>query len=200
MFFWWLVLCVIVLLVLTRRPSMIHVWSSDGARQLYVKNLPDAQSVADHLQTLEHRMSEFMAAARKLLPDDPRVRRISERWNGQLSEVDDPTHNVAYSLGKSAIYICVRERDGSLASLNTCFFVLAHELAHVATPHWGHTEDFWKNMRFLLELGEKTGHYTYIDHDKNPQMLCGRSLGTSPATCVKETSCPSELRNEPSFS
>lgn len=192
-----LVVLAVAWILFGHKPSMVHVWSSDGAKQFYVKNVPGSQEVADYLQKLEQMMASFLDSATRLVgPNEPRLNRIKERWNGELAEVDDPSENVAYSMGKSTIHICVREEDRSLASLNVCFFVLAHELAHVATTEWGHTDAFWRNMRFLLELGERTGHYTYVDHDELPQMLCGRVLGTSPQTCVKEKRCASELLHD----
>lgn len=190
---WVALLVLAVAYVMFQKPAMGHVWSSDGAKMYYVKNQPGKQDIADHLQKLERMMASFLRAAETSLPNDARLRRIRERWNGELAEVENPSENVAYSLGKSVIHICVREETGELASMNTCFFVLAHELAHVINVEWGHTDTFWKHMRFLLELGEKTGFYKYIDHDQEPQMLCGRVLGSSPMSCVKQKRCDSAL-------
>lgn len=182
-----------VCFILTRPPPLVWKPASDGTKSYLVKNLNDGHRVADHLQQLENHMKAFLDAALKAVPGDPRLERIRGRWDGDLAEVDDPKENIAYSLGKSVIHVCVRQSDGTLAPINSCFFVLCHELAHIATPEYGHTQDFWKNMRFLLELGEALGYYRYVNHDEEPQMLCGRSLGSSPVTCVKTQACKSTI-------
>jgi hypothetical protein len=178
--------------MLTRTPKMVWAQSSSG-RVFYVKNLEDAMRAADHLEELERRMVEFVARAHETMPDDERILRIRDRWNGVLSEVEDSKDNVAYSLGKTTIHVCVREKDGTLADNNSAIFVLLHELAHVATISYGHTNLFWKNMRFLLELAEYLGYYKHTDHAEKTAMLCGRMLGPSPLTCVKSSTCKSEL-------
>jgi hypothetical protein len=178
--------------LLARRPRMIWAQSSSG-RVYFVKNLPDARRAADHLEALERRLVDFLIAAQRLVPHDARIRRIRERWNGTLSEVEDSKDNVAYSLGKTTVHICVREKDGSLADMNSALYVLYHELAHIATVSFGHTDLFWKNMRFLLELAEYVGAYKYYDHDAATSMLCDKKLGTNPLACVKRNTCPSEM-------
>lgn len=178
--------------MMMRTPKMVWAPATSG-RMFYVKNLVDARRAADHLEELEQRMVEFVARAREVVPNDERILRIRDRWNGVLSEVEDARENVAYSLGKTTIHVCVREKNGGLADYNSAIFVLLHELAHVATVSYGHTNLFWKNMRFLLELAEYLGFYKYVDHRDGPAMLCGRDLGPSPLACVRANTCQSEL-------
>lgn len=186
------VVAALAIYMITRTPKMVWKPSSSG-RMFYVKNLEDASRAADHLEELERRMVEFIAKANETMPDDERILRIRDRWNGVLSEVEDSKENVAYSLGKTTIHVCVREKDGTLANYNSAIFVLLHELAHVATISYGHTNLFWKNMRFLLELAEYLGYYKHTDHEEKTAMLCGRLLGPSPLTCVRSNTCKSEL-------
>ncbi len=48
-----------------------------------------------------------------------------------------------------------------------------HELAHLATVEVGHTEKFWKNFKWLLQIAEKNGIYNYVDYSSSPQPYCG---------------------------
>lgn len=182
------------ILVIFGRESMIWKKARGTGAAYYVKNLPDAQAAADHLAYLDETITTFLDRALIKEPKDPRLQRIVERWSKTLSEVPDNADNVAYSLGKNSIYICVREKDGKLANTNTSIFVLLHELAHVATDSYGHTKEFWRNMKYLVELAEEVGVYTYIDHTEGVETLCGRVLGTNPLTCVKNKKCPSEIK------
>lgn len=173
---------------------MVRVHSAVTGKEYSVKNLPDAQLVADRLAVLETRMRDFLDRAEAYAPGDPRLANIRARWDGTLSEIMyDP--EVAYSMGKDSVAVCVRNpEDGRLEPVNTSMFVLLHELAHVATDKYGHTPEFWANMRLLLELAEVTGMYTYQDFEAEQTTYCGRKLELSPLACVKTGACSSELR------
>ena len=45
---------------------------------------------------------------------------------------------------------------------NTILFVIIHELAHVMSLSVGHTEEFWSNMKFLLEQAESINLYDQL--------------------------------------
>lgn len=174
---------------------MIAVKSTLTGKTYVVKNQEGAQDVADRLATMELKIRDFLHRADKYAPGDPRLANIHARWNGTLQETVDDT-DVAFSVGKDAISVCVRSLDGTLESENTCMFVLLHELAHVATNGYGHHPEFWANMRFLLEVAEMTGSYRYEDFDSTEVTYCGRRLSGSPLTCVKRGSCASQLSNK----
>ena len=163
-----------------------------GGKEYRVKPLPDCGMAANRLGELESMLRRFLAAAELLAPGDPRLQNIADRWNGTLAETPGGS-DIAYSIGKDSVYVCVRGASGQLDDINTCMFVLLHEIAHIATDSWGHTDDFWDNMKFLLELAEKTGTYTYQDFDASHVTYCGRKLGGSPLKCVKEGTCASTL-------
>lgn len=171
---------------------MRWVRSEVNGKEYRVKNLPGAQQVADRLAAMESRIREFLDKAEAYAPGDHRLANIRRRWNGTLAETPN-NDDVAYSVAKDNISVCVRAEDGSLESENTCMFVLIHELAHIGTDPYGHTPEFWANMRFLLELAEATGSYSYEDFDSQLTSYCGRKLAASPLTCVKNGGCSSEL-------
>ena len=166
--------------------------SSLNGKEYEVRDLPDAQQAADRLAQLERALRRMMRRARDRWPADPRLLNIKERWNGRLREAR-PGGDVAYSVGKDAVYVCVRDADGVVDDFNTCMFVLLHELAHVATDEWGHPPSFWTNMRYMLEVAERTGYYTYQSFERERVTFCGRPIASSPLTCVKDGSCASTL-------
>lgn len=161
-------------------------------KDYYVKNMAGAADVADRLAFMELRLHDFLAKAEAYAPGDQRLANIRRRWNGTLAETPKD-EDVAFSVSKDSISVCVRDEHGGLESENTCMFVLIHELAHVATDTYGHQPEFWANMRFLLELAELTGSYSYQDFDTVETSYCGRKLAGSPLSCVKKGSCKSEL-------
>ena len=202
---WWARYWVIVVLV-----GLLGVWYSVWGRSTVmkeshvtgkaylVKNQKGSSDVADRLAELESHARRFLHAAKALYPDDDRLSNIQERWNGTLSETPEHAKDVAYSISKKSIFICVRAKDGeTIADFNTCIFVLLHELAHVATNDWGHTRQFWKNMQFLLEAAESTGFYTYQNFTERRETYCGRELTVSPLTCLKQGQCRSQAPGSP---
>ena len=186
------VLCAVILAlsvayVLAQPRTMVR---EDGR---LVKNSPGRAEVAAFLARLEDRVRAFL---RDAPPDEDRIKRIKERWTGSLAEIDPDAEaqgSLAYSLDKGTIHLCVRAPDGSLADENTAMFVLIHELAHVASHSWQHTPEFWANMKYLLQLADSLGHYTYTHHGQETVTLCGRVLGPSPLTCVREKTCAPAL-------
>ena len=190
----WMALALAGLALYVAWPKRMTRVRSDLTGKWYkVKNLPDARAVADRLAGMEIRLNTFLRKAEAYAPGDPRLANIRARWNGTLAETLNDAE-IAYSLGKDAISVCVRGSDGTLESENTAMFVLLHELAHVATDTYGHAPEFWANMKLLLELAEATGTYVYQDFDTERVTYCGRPLAVSPLTCVKKGACSSELR------
>ena len=150
-----LVACVLLAAILAaaytvaRPGDVTWVRSSLTGKDYSVKKAPDAQAMADRLAELEHRLRRLLDGGAALVPGDPRLDAIRRRWDGTLSEVR-AEGEVAFSIDKSSISVCLRDSRGAIEDLNTSMFVLLHELAHVATPDYGHSPQFWANMQFLL--------------------------------------------------
>lgn len=171
---------------------MRWVLSDVTGKKYHVKNEPGAEAVADRLAMLELRIRRFLERAQAYAPGDPRLVNVVRRWNGTLAETPKD-EDVAYSVSKDSISVCVRTPGGGLEPENTAMFVLIHELAHIATDKYGHPPEFWANMRFLLELAEATDSYVYQDFDAGVVTYCGRRLAASPLSCVKNGGCGSSL-------
>ena len=187
-------------LYLVRQPKdMVWIWSGVTGKDYEVRRAPDQQRMADRLATLELALGEFLKRAasstdqRTLAISDT----ISRRWDGTLSETE-ASEDVAFSIDKTTVSVCLRNAtSGQLEDYNASMFVLLHELAHIATSDYGHSPEFWSNMRFLLELAESYGMYTYEDYSATTTTYCGHPLGSSPLTCVKQQTCTSLLNTGP---
>lgn len=186
------VLGVLAVCVMFRSRDMVGMQSNVTGKQYSVRKAPDSQAMADRLATLEQRLHQLLDGADSVVPGDPRIAAIRRKWDGTLAEVE-ASDEVAFSVDKASIHVCLRNSAGAIEDLNTSMFVLLHELAHVATPAYGHTDEFWANMRFLLELAERLRLYVYENYDAAATTFCGHPLGASPLTCVKDSSCQSTL-------
>lgn len=188
-----LVLLFCVAIYLAGRPkTMTAVRSNITGKEYMVRRGPESQLVADRLATLEQKLHRLLDGGASLMPGDPRIQAIRARWDGTLSEVE-ASDEVAYSVDKASVHVCLRNSAGQIEDLNNSMFVLLHELAHVATADYGHSPQFWANMRFLLELAERLGIYVYQNYDSTATTFCGHPLGASPLTCLKRGTCSSAL-------
>jgi len=177
--FAWYVMC---------RCDLIWQRAPSSDRSYRVRHLGDSREAASLLDRLSRRVERLIGDSANA--DDPRIQRIRSRWNGTLTELDGRRAGaIAHSIGKRSISVCIRNPDGTLCDEDSAFFVVIHEMAHIANSTLGHDQSFWDAMRFLLELGEYTGVYHYKDHDVEHVTLCGKKLGTNPMTCVKDGSC-----------
>ena len=79
------------------------------------------------------------------------------------------------------LFVLIQKKNsGKLIDLNTLTFVALHELSHVATESIGHTPEFWKNFKFILEQAKTIGVYKPIDYKKNPATYCGMEITDNP--------------------
>ena len=179
--------------------SMVYRKSYITGKEYFVKNMGKCDMVADRLAELEVHLRKFLNEAAILYPEDPLIKNIRTRWSGTLAETPENSKDIAYSVSKDSIFICIRTEDGQgVQDFNTAVFVLIHELAHVGNNSWGHNHQFWASMRTLLEMAEATGFYTYQDFGgRDVVTFCNRQLGSSPLTCIKNGQCRSMLEHSP---
>jgi hypothetical protein len=97
------------------------------------------------------------------------------------------TSEAAVTLDKTSIFMCLRDKvTGRFHNIDTAMFVLIHELAHLITNELGHTNEFWKNMSFLLREAKRAG--VYVDRNfspKTPETYCGHQITGSPDMCER---------------
>ena len=148
--------------------------SNDGTKYL-VRDLHDKQTAADHLHSIRTMCFNIRDIVCKAFPNDPR----SERFKANLKESatifteatpDSKFTSHTENKGEKIVF-CLRQRDDKekLVDMNTMKFVAIHELGHVITVSVGHTQEFWDNFKWLLEICEKHNIYKSVDYSKNPQ-------------------------------
>lgn len=164
-----------------------------GEKTYRVVNSPNYQAAADALAKLEAHVKDLLQKCETVVPGNRHFANIRARWSGNLREIDGNDSSIAYSVGKKDIWICVRKRDGTIENFNDTMFVLLHELSHIANETYGHNDDFWKTFKFVLEVAERTGVYTFQDYGRQSVQVCGKDISTTPLACVKNGECFSEL-------
>lgn len=169
-----------------KNKNIEYVVSTFDNTKYLVRKLPDSQNAANKLAELNSHILKIIDACQK--KDKDNVELLKENYNTDtLSETVPGSKYTSYSVNKGEkISICIRNTDNSFMDMNTILFVAIHELAHVMTISTGHTDEFWKNMKFILEVAESIGIYKPIDYQKFPETYCGMVINSTPYDFNKE--------------
>lgn len=165
--------------VIARRSDKTEVVRVDSAvdgKSYLVLNLPDKKVAADRLATINQHCETVIRHLVQHHAKKDSVQRLKQKYDGSALSEGSPNNGYAtsYSVNKGEkIVVCLRQTDKSFVELNVLLYVVYHELAHLMTKSVGHTPEFWKNFRFLLEEAVLIGVYTRTDYAKNPQPYCG---------------------------
>ena len=169
-----------------KNKNIEYVVSTYDNTKYLVRKLPDSLQAANKLAELNSHILKIIDACQK--SDRENVELLKENYNTDtLSETVPGSKYTSYSVNKGEkISICIRNTDNSFMDMNTILFVTIHELAHVMTISTGHTEEFWSNMKFILEVAESIGLYKPIDYKSKPETYCGMVINSTPYDFNKE--------------
>ena len=155
----------------------------DGETYL-VRNLPDKKKAADLLAKIKKKLITLTKFLILKYPNSERVKRLVKNYRpNNISESSKNSKFTSYSVNKGEkIVFCLRSRDDKevLVKKNIMMFVALHELAHVMSKSIGHTEEFWKNFKFLLEQAINAKIYVKDDFRKKPVKYCGTDITDTP--------------------
>ena len=136
------------------------------------------------LATIRNKLQKLVDSMKLKYPNDESVIRMNKKFNADnISESGKSSQYTSYSVNKGEkIVFCIRQKDEneSFVDLNTITFVAIHELAHIMTKSVGHTEEFWKNFKLLLEESIIIDVYTKEKYSQNPKEYCGIKVTDSP--------------------
>ena len=139
---------------------------------------------ADRLATINKRMGELVNHVKEKFPDRENVKRLVAGYNPKKIYETLPTSEyTAYSQNKGeklAFCLNTDKKNGRLIDVNTLMFVALHELSHIASKSIGHTEEFWKNFKFLIEEAASINIYEPINYKEHPEQYCGMSITDNP--------------------
>lgn len=132
---WWLILCIFLLICIIASLSIYMIYNN--LKEYYQQDLP-------------------------------KLNKLTEKMEGIHEKLDDVTvvpANKSYTINKSKIHLCMKDKNGSYYDDNMLTYVLIHELAHVISDSIGHTPEFYENFDQLLLKAEEMGIY---DSSKPP--------------------------------
>lgn len=150
-----------------------------------VRERSKLQLAADKLAKTSQNLNKLVEHCRDKYPERENIKRLVENFNPKKIKETLPTSEyTAYSENKGEkLAFCLDKKKngkGGLIDFNTLMFVAIHELSHVATKSIGHTDEFWKNFKFLLQEAKEINIYNPIDYKKKPQEYCGMDITDNP--------------------
>ena len=159
--------------------------SNIDGKQYCVRERNKIALAADLLANVNNNMLAVINYCVKQYPDKECIIKLKKGYNPKnLMETLPTSKYTAYSQNKGEkIAFCLNEKKNNpnqLIDINTLTFVALHEIAHVATKSVGHTQEFWKNFKFLLVQAEKINIYKPIDYKNNPKNYCDMMITDNP--------------------
>lgn len=149
-----------------------------------VQDYNNPHIAADILATINLNIKKLQTFLINKLPNDERIIRFNNRLKEtNIEEALHEENSSSYTLNKGElIAMCIRHKnhDKDFHNINTLMFVVIHELAHIMSVSEGHTTEFMRNFKFLLEQSKKCGIYIPEDYSKTPINYCGVDVNHNP--------------------
>ena len=140
---------------------------------------------ADKLANTNKNLKKLVNHCKNKYKTRENIKRLVNGFNpSKIIETLPTSEFTAYSENKGEkLAFCLNKNKngkGGLIDLNTLMYVAIHEVAHIATKSVGHTDEFWKNFKFLLQEAKEIGIYEPEDYKKNPKNYCGMKITDNP--------------------
>ena len=164
-------------------PDGLEYVTVEGARYA-VRSGDEKQDRAEFLHRVHLRNQRLIDYLKEKHPDDERVKRLIKA-TPELRQVERASSEAGYTENKGeAIALCLSDEVYE-DKFEALYFVMLHELAHVANDAWGHGPEFWVTFDFIQESAIKAGVYEYEDYSENSVQICSFSLTQNPCeTCA----------------
>ena len=162
--------------------GLITVKSNVDNKEYIVQIKDDSLEAANLIAKIREKLVILMEHLEKSYgKNDNRIKQLKKNFRpDRLKEGVTTPGYTSYSINKGEqIILCLRNND-KLVDINTLFFVVLHEFAHLATESIGHTEEFWDNFRWILEESINIGLYIKQDFNTKSVEYCGMSITSSP--------------------
>lgn len=128
----------------------------------------------------------YLKLADSLPSNDSRTIRLRKNFNiNNMFEVypNNTEGDTSYSINKGEeVGVCIRSGKNfyNIHNINIIKFVFVHELAHIISVSQQHTEEFWRNFKFLLHNCYLNNLLKKIDYSSQPEEYCGMDVTYSP--------------------
>ena len=165
--------------------NLVCVISAVDHQKYCIQDRKNKTIAVDLLASVVDKLKRFVKYLEKKYPNNNVVKTLVLNFNPQkIVETLPNSEHTAYSENKGEkLAFCLNKTKNIKSKLideNTLTFVALHELSHLATTEIGHTPQYWKNFKFLLENAVELKIYTPIDYKNKPKTYCGMKITDNP--------------------
>ncbi len=164
--------------------NLTCIVSTVDGNKYCVREKSNMDQVADMLAHTTNDLKKLVKFANEKYPDRENVKRLVKGFNPQrINEILPTSEYTAYSENKGeklAFCVTTSKKSNNLVSEETLLFVGIHELSHVMSESIGHTQEFWDNFKFLLELAKEANIHQPVNYKKDPVKYCGMMITDNP--------------------
>ena len=142
----------------------------NGRKYRVLKNDKPEEALL-YLEDLIKELEKFIEylTINKILSEPKTVLLNKKIKNLVLGERPIHEKEVGYTVNKGKeIRVCLRDEMGNFIEKDTVLFIILHELAHIITYSYGHTDEFWENYNHI----EKHAKLYGIVKNLNPVIRC----------------------------
>lgn len=159
--------------------------SNVDGNEYCVRERENSQEAVDLLAKTVTKCNKLISHLDRTKKDHPITKRLVEGYNPKAVKETLPTSShTAYSenKGEKMAFCLLKSKKNNLKLIdqNTLMFVALHELSHIATVSVGHTPEYWKNFKYILEQAVEYGIYEPEDYKKNPTGYCDMTINDNP--------------------
>lgn len=160
--------------------------STHDGNKYCVRERKNMKQAADLLAKTTEKLKYLVDTMYQKYPTNENAILLRKNFNPKkIKEILPTSEYTAYSENKGEkIAFCLSDKSkedvSSLIEENTLMFVALHEVSHLATPSIGHTDEFWKTFKFIIEEAKSIGIYQPIDYKNNETEYCGMTINDNP--------------------
>jgi len=181
LFFFVILLCILTCYFVYQRSKYDYVKSKIDNKYYYVRNLKDKQKTADDLALIRGNILKLVDYMMKNSPEQYKkyIERLNRRTNDVvITENFSEYLYTSYSVNKGdKLVFCLRSRGkttkNKIHDMNLLMYVVLHEIAHIASPVYGHEQPFRDIFAYFMKSAEELGIYKQIDFQQEPKEYCG---------------------------
>lgn len=183
-----LVLLLITLIFIKiSRKEVKYIRSDIDFRKYLVRDLKDNQQAANMLAKIRKNLIDL---TNHLVKNKDKYKEFTK----YINRIDRKVHNViisensenstytSYSVNKGEqLVFCLRSKRNrdKLHDINLVMYVALHEIAHIGSPEYGHTDLFKKIFAFLTMTAIEMGMYNKMNFRIDPKEYCGLMITES---------------------
>ena len=160
--------------------------SSVDGNEYLVRELPDAVEAANVLALLRKNMitlTENLYSNKEKYKDYAQyIDTLHNKITRVVINESSPNSSyTSYSINKGEqMVFCVRSKTNNrIHDLNLLMYVALHEMSHVASPTYGHDDQFKKVFAFLTTKAIELNLYNKIGFKSLPTEYCGLIISES---------------------